>query len=208
MTPHVFRRMLLVPPVPVEEGKHGPAIRPVLHGRSGLLAKGPTAACPPAPRADPGRPGGAPGQPLAVHRPRSCRSPAPPSPERHSGLVPVGWWGARLPCTRRPCGPTPTTRASGGDTKLPKATLYSGSQIPGGGPYAHTAPIPPSAAASRVAVFNAGFLMSNASGGYFTDGETILPLRQGRAPSSSTTTAPRQTGSGASTAPRRPPSCP
>jgi hypothetical protein len=113
--------------------------------------------------------------------------------------VPVGWWGARLPCTRRPCGPTPSTRASGGDTKLPKVTLYSGSQIPGGGPYTHTAPIPPSVVASLVAPFNAGFLMSNASGGYFTDGENILPLRQGRAPSSSTTTAPQQTGSGAST---------
>ena len=29
------------------------------------------------------------------------------------------------------------------DTKLLKATLYSGSQIPGGGPYTHTAPIAP-----------------------------------------------------------------
>jgi hypothetical protein len=145
---------------------------------------------------------------LSTDPDRAARaSPAIPGEARWSraGRL-VG--GARLPCTRRPCGPTPSTRASGGDTKLPKATLYSGSQIPGGGPYAHTAPIPPSVAASRVAVFNAGFLMSNATGGYFTDGETSPSLRQGRAPSSSTTTAPQQTGSGASTAPRRPPSCP
>lgn len=53
--------------------------------------------------------------------------------------------------------------------------MYSGSQIPGGGPYAHTAPIPPSVAVRLVAVFNAGFLMSNASGGYFTDGEHPAP---------------------------------
>jgi hypothetical protein len=136
-------------------------------------------------------------------------APAPPSPVRHSGLVPVGWWGGHA-CRVRgdPAARRRPHELVGGDTKVPKATLYSGLQIPGGGPYAHTAPIPPSVAASRVAVFNAGFLMSNASGGYFTDGETILPLRQGRALSSSTTTAPQQTGSGASTAPRRPPSCP
>jgi Phosphodiester glycosidase len=67
------------------------------------------------------------------------------------------------------------------DTKLLKATLYSGSQIPGGGPYSHTAPIQPQAADSLVAAFNAGFLMSGANGGYYTDGKTILPLRTGAA---------------------------
>ncbi|HWE65802.1 MAG TPA: phosphodiester glycosidase family protein [Acidimicrobiales bacterium] len=67
------------------------------------------------------------------------------------------------------------------DTKLLKATLYSGSQIPGGGPYSHTAPILPSASDSLVAAFNAGFLMSGANGGYYTDGRTVVPLRTGAA---------------------------
>jgi len=67
------------------------------------------------------------------------------------------------------------------DTKLLRATLYSGSQIPGGGPYSHTAPIQPGAASSLVAAFNAGFLMPDANGGYYTDGKTILPLRSGAA---------------------------
>ena len=67
------------------------------------------------------------------------------------------------------------------DTDLLKATLYSGSEIPGGGPFTHTAPIPPNAATSLVAAFNAGFLMSNADGGYYTDGRTVLPLRTGAA---------------------------
>jgi hypothetical protein len=67
------------------------------------------------------------------------------------------------------------------DTKLLRATLYSGSQIPGGGPYTDTAPIAPTAATSLVAAFNAGFLMSNANGGYYTDGHTVLPLRSGAA---------------------------
>jgi hypothetical protein len=67
------------------------------------------------------------------------------------------------------------------DTKLLKATLYSGSQIPGGGPFSHTAPVTGTAASSLVAAFNAGFLMTNAGGGYYTDGRTVLPLRTGAA---------------------------
>jgi hypothetical protein len=67
------------------------------------------------------------------------------------------------------------------DTKLLEPTLYSGSQIPGGGPYTHTAPIQPAAATSLVAAFNAGFLMSQSNGGYFTDGRAVVPLRNGAA---------------------------
>jgi hypothetical protein len=67
------------------------------------------------------------------------------------------------------------------DTKLLKATLFSGSQIPGGGPYTHTAPVSPADSTSLVAAFNAGFLMSDAEGGYYTDGKTIVPLRTGAA---------------------------
>jgi uncharacterized protein YigE (DUF2233 family) len=67
------------------------------------------------------------------------------------------------------------------DTKLLHATLYSGSQIPGGGPYSHTAPIQAAPANSLVAAFNAGFLMSDAQGGYFTDGRVVIPLRTGAA---------------------------
>jgi hypothetical protein len=67
------------------------------------------------------------------------------------------------------------------DTKLLRATLYSGSEIPGGGPYPNTAPILPSAARTLIAAFNAGFLMSTANGGYYTDDRTIIPLRKGAA---------------------------
>ena len=67
------------------------------------------------------------------------------------------------------------------DTELLKATLYSGSAIPGGGPYTHTAPISPTDATTLVAAFNAGFLMSDANGGYYTDDKTIVPLRTGAA---------------------------
>ena len=67
------------------------------------------------------------------------------------------------------------------DTKLLKATLYSGSQIPGGGPYTHTAPIGAADAVTLDLAFNAGFLMSDANGGYYTDGKTIIALRAGAA---------------------------
>jgi len=67
------------------------------------------------------------------------------------------------------------------DTKLLRATLYSGSLIPGGGPYPDTAPVKARAARTLVAAFNAGFLMNNANGGYYTDGKTEIPLRPGAA---------------------------
>jgi hypothetical protein len=67
------------------------------------------------------------------------------------------------------------------DTKLLSATLYSGSWIPGGGPWPNTAPVQPHAARSLVAAFNAGFLMSDAQGGYYTDHKMVAPLRVGAA---------------------------
>jgi len=67
------------------------------------------------------------------------------------------------------------------DTRLLRATLYSGSEIPGGGPYRHSAPISPGAARVLVAAFNAGFLMDNSNGGYYTDGRVVAPLRAGAA---------------------------
>jgi hypothetical protein len=67
------------------------------------------------------------------------------------------------------------------DTRLLRAALYSGSTIPGGGPWQQTAPISSSAATTLVAAFNAGFRMPDANGGYYTEGRSVLPLRQGAA---------------------------
>ncbi len=67
------------------------------------------------------------------------------------------------------------------DTRLLGARLYSGSYIPGGGPWPFTAPIEPAQARSLVAAFNAGFLMSNSEGGYYTDHKMFIPLRRGGA---------------------------
>ena len=67
------------------------------------------------------------------------------------------------------------------DTNLLTSQLYSGSMIPGGGPFQHSAPISATRSKTLVAAFNAGFLMPNADGGYFTDGRTIKTLRKGAA---------------------------
>jgi hypothetical protein len=67
------------------------------------------------------------------------------------------------------------------DTKLLSARLYSGSTIPGSGPWQFTAPVSGSAAGSLVAAFNSGFLMKNSNGGYYSEGRTVFPLRDGAA---------------------------
>ena len=67
------------------------------------------------------------------------------------------------------------------DTKLLSATLYSGSWIPGGGPWPDTAPVRAKSARRLVAAFNAGFLMKASNGGYYTDHKMVAPLRVGAA---------------------------
>jgi len=67
------------------------------------------------------------------------------------------------------------------DTRLLTARLYSGSISPGRGRYAFTAPIQPAQAATLVAAFNGGFKMTDARGGYYTDGRVIYRLRLGAA---------------------------
>jgi hypothetical protein len=67
------------------------------------------------------------------------------------------------------------------DTNLLTAQLYSGSQIPGGGPFWHHAPITANRSKTLVTAFNSGFVMQNADGGYFTDDKTFKKLRNGAA---------------------------
>ena len=67
------------------------------------------------------------------------------------------------------------------DTRLLRAQLYSGSEVPGGGPYPYTAPISTLASRTLDAAFNAGFKMGDANGGYYTDHKVVLPLRTGAA---------------------------
>jgi len=67
------------------------------------------------------------------------------------------------------------------DTKLLTARLYSGSYIPGGGPYEYNTPLPLSAEASLVAAFNGGFRLGDSDGGYFTQGVLVRPLVAGAA---------------------------
>lgn len=67
------------------------------------------------------------------------------------------------------------------DPTILQAQLYSGSQIPGGGPFTYSAPIKPAAATTLVAAFNAGFRIQDANGGYYTQGKQLIKLRDGAA---------------------------
>jgi len=67
------------------------------------------------------------------------------------------------------------------DPKLLSATLYSGPVSPGGGPWRYSSPIEPAQARTLVAVFNGGFKMKDANGGYYDYGQTVVPLREGAA---------------------------
>jgi hypothetical protein len=67
------------------------------------------------------------------------------------------------------------------DTRLLRATLYSGSVSPGGGPWRYTAPVAPTAARTLVAAFNGGFKMPDSEGGYYSEGKLVDPLRAGAA---------------------------
>ncbi len=58
--------------------------------------------------------------------------------------------------------------------------LVPGTEQPGG-PAPSGGAVPPAARASLVAAFNAGFRMSEANGGWYSAGRTVVPLRNGSA---------------------------
>jgi len=65
------------------------------------------------------------------------------------------------------------------DPRLLSFTLYSGSLIPGGGPYLDTAPISGGNAVNLVGAFNSGFKDGDSHGGYFVEGRAEVPLVDG-----------------------------
>jgi len=67
------------------------------------------------------------------------------------------------------------------DPRLLSATLYSGSESPGHGPWLYSAPVEPAQAQTLVAAFNGGFKMKDARGGYYDYGQTVFPLVNGAA---------------------------
>ena len=77
--------------------------------------------------------------------------------------------------------PDPVAGVAWMDTKLVRATLYSGSVSPGGGPWRYSAPIEAPEASVLVCAFNGGFKMADARGGYFSESKTVVPLVSGAA---------------------------
>ncbi len=67
------------------------------------------------------------------------------------------------------------------DTRLLRARLIAGTQVPGTGSFPYGAKIPTSLYPSLAATFNSGFLLADSGGGFYLDGRTAAPLVNGQA---------------------------
>lgn len=67
------------------------------------------------------------------------------------------------------------------DTKLLRARLIAGTQVPGWGSWPGDAEIPRTLYPTLAATFNSGFLLRDAGGGFYLDGRTAAPLVNGQA---------------------------
>ena len=65
--------------------------------------------------------------------------------------------------------------------KLVKMVLHPGFRVPGGSGWSQPFDVPSSQRGSLLATFNSGFTMQDANGGYWQDGQSAAPLRQGAA---------------------------
>ena len=61
-----------------------------------------------------------------------------------------------------------------------RAVLYNGLEVPGGGPWQHGAHVEAPDSGALVAAFNGGFKLDVSQGGYYTEGQTVRPLVDGR----------------------------
>ena len=67
------------------------------------------------------------------------------------------------------------------DPKLVRAAVYAGAVEPGGSGWAHQLPLSPAVRPQLLAIFNSGFKMADAQGGYYDSGRYARPLRAGAA---------------------------
>jgi hypothetical protein len=67
------------------------------------------------------------------------------------------------------------------DQRHTRVELVAGTKEPGGVPAPEGSMVPKAQRASLVAVFNSGFKMKDANGGWFSGGNTAVPLQQGAA---------------------------
>jgi hypothetical protein len=65
--------------------------------------------------------------------------------------------------------------------KLVKMVLHPGYRVPGGSGWSQPTQVPNAQRNSLLATFNSGFTMNDANGGYWQDGHSAVPLRNGAA---------------------------
>ncbi len=123
--------------------------------------------------------------------PQGLPAPTPLVPFEYPALAGEGRWipaartvdsrAALYLTTLRPEGSSEPAGIAWMDTKLLRATLYSGSISPGQGPWEYTAPVQPAAAMELVCAFNGGFKLADTRGGYYAENRTFAPLVPGAA---------------------------
>ncbi|MHB1472154.1 MAG: phosphodiester glycosidase family protein [Dermatophilaceae bacterium] len=130
-----------------------------------------------------------PARPTPSHR---TAGPAPVPPQAQPPLPDEGVWQPLVSSRSRPAIRAaflrPDAQHTGYlvgvawlDQKLVKLVLHPGTQVPGGTGWSQPFDVPSSEQDSLLATFNSGFTMVDANGGYWQDGKTGAPLRQGAA---------------------------
>jgi hypothetical protein len=100
------------------------------------------------------------------------------TPQFSLGGSPVIWTASFHPLTAAPN--VKVAAAVIAQSRL-TAALYNGFQLPGGGPWKNGDHVVPPARPSLVLAFNGGFLFKHITGGYYTEGRMVKPLRNGQA---------------------------
>lgn len=67
------------------------------------------------------------------------------------------------------------------DPRLARFELFAGVQEPGGTDWKYQAPMNAGDRSNLLAAFNSGFKLSDSEGGYYADGKTVRPLKDGAA---------------------------
>ena len=136
--------------------------------------------------------------PTPTTAPRSAaaatsKPPVAPEPNGATATA-AGWTVGPWAPAGRPVGGSPAVSvallqpSSGGapvgaarmDTSRLRVALYAGTAEPSGA-WTNQGAVPPSLAPTLVATFNSGFKLGSSRGGYYADGRTAIPLRDGAA---------------------------
>src|SRR5450631_2577207 len=119
-------------------------------------------------------------------------TPAPIPPQAQPSLPGEGTWQSLVSLNGEPSIQAAFLRPDAQHTsylvgvawlnqKLVKMVLHPGYKVPGTAGLSGPSQVPQSERDKLVATFNSGFTMRDANGGYWQDGQSLVPLRRGAA---------------------------